>query len=334
MESGPIVIVGVCTPERRRYVSRAAAALSLRVAHAAGGRGRTASLPTNPHIGGADAQRGMLIDAATDIELEHFLVSPREFVDVVCVVDAVHMLGDLRDDVPLMEHAPAGDDRGDHGSRARQAASFIEAASLVAFVNWEEVETARLAVLMALASHLNPTARIRLSRHPADDVRSIAAAAPTETPWQMRAGWVQALNSEHEPFMTDRRVQTFRYEQLRAFHPGRLREVLDDDIDSGRMGRVLRSVGFCRLATRPNILGRWEQVGSAMWIDPLAEDDGLHTVGQEIVFTGLDMHPRRLHDALDRAALTDAELAGGPAMWRRFADPLPPWPVDTSRTDH
>lgn len=333
MESGPFVIVGVCTPERRRYVARAAAALSLRVAHAVSGRSAGASMPTNPHSSGGQSDRGLLIDAATDIELDHFLVAPREFADVICVVDATHMLGDLRDDVPLMEYARPGDDRGDPGSRARQAASFIEAASLVTFVNWEEVDTARLAVLMAVASHLNPAARIRLSRHPADDLRAIDSAPPLGVAWQMRAGWVQALNNEHEPFMTDRRVRTFRYEQLRPFHPGRLRRVLDDDIDSGRWGRVLRSVGFCRLATRPRMLGRWEQVGSAMWMDPLAPDEGLHTVGQEIVFTGLDLHQRQIGLALDRAVLTDSELAGGPALWRRFADPLPPWPADTAPTE-
>lgn len=38
------------------------------------------------------------------------------------------------------------------------------------------------------------------------------------------------------------------------------------------------------------------------------------------------LHPARLGALLDGAALTDEELAAGPAEWVRFADPFPAWP--------
>ena len=40
-------------------------------------------------------------------------------------------------------------------------------------VNWERVDTATLSVLMSLIAHLGPTARARLSRGAADDVRAL-----------------------------------------------------------------------------------------------------------------------------------------------------------------
>ena len=182
-------------------------------------------------------------------------------------------------------------------------------------------------MLMALASHLNPLARIRLARDPHEDTRA-ALATETSIPVGERAGWVRMLNDEHDPHMTDRRVTTFRYEQLRPFHPERLVRALDDEIDARRWGLVLRSVGFCRLATRPGMLARWEQVGSAMWLDPLHTRDTFSCIGQELAITGLDLNAdSAVTRALDGAALTDAEMDAGPDAWERFTDPLPSWPV-------
>ena len=147
-----------------------------------------------------------------------------------------------------------------------------------------------------------------------------------------RAGWLHALSNAHDPYMTDRRVATVRYEQLRPFHPGRLTRALDR-IEAGRCGHVVRSAGICRLATRMETAASWEHVGSAMWIDPLDLDDDSSAVGQDIVFTGVALMPHLLLRELDEAVLTDAELAAGPRAWRRFADPLPAWPDAASPAD-
>jgi G3E family GTPase len=297
--NGIIAVAGVCTPERRRYAQRVPGQL--------------------------------VLDLATEADLLHTLerlgrseTAAENGVQVVCVVDARHMLDDIRDASPLLTDPEPGDDRGDVGARGRQAVRAIEVATAVVLVNWEELPTAELSVQMALASHLNPTAGIRLSRSPREDLAALRLRAAPASPLLERAGWVMALNAEHDPYMTDQRVSTVRYEQLRAFHPGRLVRALDR-IEGDEAGLVLRSAGFCRLATRPGI-GRWEQVGSAMWIDPLVVDGGEDALGQDIAFTGLDLHETVLRRILDRAALTDEELAAGPRAWRRFADPLPAWP--------
>ena len=81
-------------------------------------------------------------------------------------------------------------------------------------MNWEHVPTAALAVQMTLASHLNPTAVLRLSLDPQRDLSS-AAPRSEESDVLERAGWLRALNDEHDPFMTDNHVRTVRYDQVR-----------------------------------------------------------------------------------------------------------------------
>ncbi|MGA7149485.1 MAG: GTP-binding protein [Microbacterium sp.] len=267
-----------------------------------------------------------MADVASELDLPHLAIANVPQSSVICVVDALHMADDLNDGRPLIDGAGPGDDRGDFGSRARQAISFLECATLITFVNWESTPTSDLSILMAIASHLNPTARVRLSRGAAEDVHAVFGSGPSAASLVERAGWVHTLNDEHDPHMTDRRVTTLRYEQPRPFHPGRLSIALNE-LESGRLGTILRSAGFCRLATRAGVLARWDHVGSAIWIDPLTADVEAATTAQDLSFMGLDLDVHGIREVLDTAAVTDDELTAGPAVWRRFADPLPAWTV-------
>lgn len=320
--SRTIALMGVCTPERRAYAERTATALA-RPLHLL----RSSDLRSGhalPHPRQRNEEASVVVDLGTDVDLIHALTARGGAeVEAVCVVDARHMVGDLVDDAPLAASARVGDARGDVGARARQAALALELATRVVWVNWEQVPTAALSVQMALASHLNPTAVVRLSREPASDLRSDAVY---EGEILERAGWVRALNAEHDPYMRDNRVRTVTYEHLRPFHPGRLSTALDR-LDDGAAGRLIRSAGFCRVASRPGILARWDHVGSALWLEPLGADDGHLGMGQEIAVTGLDMSAPELANVLDDAVLTDDELAAGPTAWTSFEDPLPAWPA-------
>lgn len=316
-----IVTMGVCAPERRAYAERAAVALG-RPLHTVV---RSAAHPLPHPRSRIDGER-VVVDLGTDVDLLHAIAARGGVeVEAVCVVDARHMMADLLDDAPLVASTAPGDPRGDVGARARQAAVALEIATRIVWVNWEQVPTAALALQMALASHLNPGATLRLTRDPHADLHA-GAPRDHETEVLERAGWIRALNDEHDPFMRDNRVSTLRYDQVRPFHPARLQTSLDR-LDHGAAGRLVRSAGFCRLASRPGILARWEHVGSAMWIEPLRADDGNLGFGQEIAFTGLDLSAPRLRHILDLAALTDDELAAGPDAWAAFDDPLPAWPT-------
>ena len=330
MESrNPLVVVGVCTPERRSYAAELAQGIGahlIALVEPMPGRGpqHIVLSPERPSL--PQSASPLVVDVDSELDLPHLALANAPRSSVICVVDALHFSHDLGDGRPLSEVAVEGDDRGDFGSRARRAVSHVESATLVSLVNWETVPTAELSLLMAITSHLNPTARARLSRGPVEDLRASLDGGCEPLPLLERAGWVHALNDEHDPHMTDPRVTTLRYEQPRPLHPGRLAAALDD-IDSGRWGIVLRSAGFCRLATRLGILARWDHVGSAIWIDPQSTGQEDATTAQDLALTGLDLDHEGIRLALDAAAVDDDELIAGPHAWRRFTDPLPTWPA-------
>lgn len=323
MPSDSVLVVGVCSPERIVYARQLAEATSRRLV-------RVGGMPSGHAPGEGEP---VVAEVATDADLFHLdLVSQHPLTPIVCVADAQHLTEDLRDGIPLIDTAAPDDERGHVGARARQAARFIEAASMVCLVHWEHVQTRELSILMALVSHLNPGARVRLSRGAAEDARSLTDDGTPGASLAERAGWVAALNDEHDPYMTDRRVSTLRYANLRPFHPGRLSAALDE-LDTGRHGLLLRSAGFCRLATRSHTLARWEQVGSAMWIDPLTSGMAASHTGQDLALTGIDLRAGALTSILDGATVTDAELAAGPSRWEKFDDPLPRWPEAAAESD-
>lgn len=332
MLPSPLIVAGVCTPERRRYAAGLAVATQRGLLRISTRDDAAAPPPDHPVTialtrDRRDVER-FVIDAGIDVDVLHLdIVTRTPSAPIVCVVDARHMLDDLRDPSPLDERGGPGD--GDSGARARRAVTLLEAATLVSIVRWEHVTTAELSMLMALASHLAPRARVRLSRGPSEDIRALIDSAPSavdDGPVLERSGWVRALNDEHDPYMTDPRVSTVRYERLRPFHPSRLADALDE-IDTGRFGLLLRSAGFCRIATRPGILARWNQVGSAMWIDPQDAGTEAALTAQDIALTGLDLITGAVMATLDEALLTDAELEAGAAAWAAFPDPLPDWPA-------
>ncbi|MBK0419600.1 GTP-binding protein [Leucobacter sp. CSA1] len=258
---------------------------------------------------------GMLADAEEGTRL----------VDVTCVVDACHLLDDLQREDYLVRRGPLG---VEGRSRALITAEQIEFASTVLLVNWEPLSTPELSTTMSLINHLGPSARLRLHRSGPESPpsRTIYSAG------QERPGWIGILNEDFSPHMTDPRVGAFRYENLRPMHPERLSRLLDDRVARGAFGTVVRSAGFCRLATRPGITGQWEHVGQMFSLHPLAndadawagdEDDEVLAVGQDIAFIGLDLDRPALVTALDEATLTDEEFAAGPSAWASYPDPFP-----------
>lgn len=265
--------------------------------------------------------------------------SPVALTGVLCVVDAGHLEADLqREDCVIHPGQPQLPWR--QTARALLDVTSVEFASLVVLVNWEPLATRQLSTVMALVNHLSPCARLQLHRASGgawvggllrDGVRYDAA--------QERAGWVTLLNDEHDPYMTDPRVGALHYENVRPLHPERLARLLDDRVEKGEFGTVLRSAGFCRFATRSHVTARWNHVGRMIAFSPLARDedlgeqDELLALGQDLGIIGLDLDVPALTAALDDAALTDDELAAGPTAWAEFRDPFPAWPTVDEHTD-
>jgi len=81
--------------------------------------------------------------------------------EVVCVVDAAHLIADLhRTDYVI--HPASHPAHWRHTARALLTVMGIEFASTVVLVNWEPLNTPELSSVMGLVNHLSPRVRLRL----------------------------------------------------------------------------------------------------------------------------------------------------------------------------
>lgn len=88
---------------------------------------------------------------------------------------------------------------------------------------------------------------------------------PDHTP--ERAGWARELGGTPLPRSCKHGVSTVVFRSRRPFAPARLRDVLADPFDG-----LLRSRGFCWLATRPGEVVEWDQAGPSLDLAPPAAD--------------------------------------------------------------
>lgn len=336
-----MVVVGACGPERHSY----AQAVALRAGRQMLDAHRVAADPdaTLRAVEAAALQAGdpglvleMPLHAAMMDVIGEFAdpTGDTQLSEIICVVDVVHLLDDLHGEdyvVTAQQNrwdGRIGIERSTFIARAQLIVAQIEYASRVVLVNWSSVSRERLQVLAALIGHLAPTAAIVLHERPE------LTSATVEGPYaqeQTRPGWVALLNGDFLPSLDHPAVSALRYEQPRAFHPARLKRLLDERVEKGVFGRLVRSNGFCRLSTRPHVTAHWEQVGEFISLMPLSFDhqisdpDEVLAFGQDLVFIGLDLDHEAFLRALDDAVLSDHELAAGPSLWSTFTDPFPGW---------
>ncbi|MFT4234239.1 MAG: GTP-binding protein [Microbacterium sp.] len=339
---GVIAVVGACGPERSSHAKRLAKATNRAFFSAARLAGSPDPVQEAAVLASwADPGAGAVVELPDEVVATELIGAFVDFDDrtrllaLVCVVDAAHLLDDLhRDDCLPLRDAESGV-AAPLAVRAQLTVTQIEYASTIVLVNWKALTPPDLAVTMALLNHLSPHARLRLHQD------TIERLDPGErySVEQDRPGWVCLLNGDFDPYMTDSRVSALHYEEVRPLHPGRLKQLLDDRIEPGEFGTVVRSAGFCRLATRASVVAQWEHVGRVISLSPLAIDDRIEdgdellALGQDLAFVGLDLDHDGLVAALDEAALTDAELAAGPAAWAAFPDPFPAWVRVTDRRE-
>lgn len=340
-----IAVVGTCTPERTDYARRAARAgghVLLSAGHlrsspdaVEGAVALLRRMPRSPVLlveypaeAVATEVIGELADGA----------GPTALIDLIAVVDASHLLEDLQTDLRI----PAAPPREEETARPslplpELLIGHIEYASTVVLTHAASLQVQQLDRIMAVISHLNPTARLDLDDAESAPVRARArefGGGPVGDELieqeQTRPGWISLLNGVFSPRFTHPEVTAVRYEQHRPMHPTRLAEVVRR-IRRGDFGTVLRSAGFCHLASRAHVTAHWEQVGESFGLRPvaydhqLALDDEPLAFGQDLAVTGLNLRSAALEQALDAAALTDAELIAGPRLWATFSDPFPRW---------
>ncbi|WIB14775.1 GTP-binding protein [Curtobacterium sp. MCPF17_050] len=210
-------------------------------------------------------------------------------------------------------------------------AALVEYATVIVLDRTDRLSPARRRALVALVHRCAPSAVVL-----ADERVRSADELPASNGGAARvlagsAGWMRALSSGADD--VHRRsadgLTAVCYRDPLPFHPSRLADVVEHDLAAGPDGRVLRSRGFFRLASRPDHVGSWSSVGAMLALDPAANPswDEDAPIGQSLWFVGEDLDAVRLTRALDGALITPDELLAGPDLWRAWADPFPVWPV-------
>lgn len=135
-------------------------------------------------------------------------------------------------------------------------------------------------------------------------------------------GWDEEIAGGHTPETEEYGISSLTFRADRPFHPQRL------DAALGQVRGLLRSKGFCWIASRPQIVAIWSQAGPNLVLEPAQYWSSTDmSPGQEVVFIGVRLDHDSLRRLLASALLTDAEFAAGQGYWMQFPDPLPAWEI-------
>lgn len=264
---------------------------------------------------------------------------------LVTVVDAVNFLRNYQEALSLKETGEAlGED--DERNVADLLVDQIEFANVILISKIDLISSDELASLKAVLRSLNPEAGIIPTVMGQVDLTQVLDTGLFDFEKAERApGWLKELRGEHTPETEEYGIGSFVYSARRPFHPDRFYQFLHEgEWDNGTL---LRSKGFFWLASRPEHAGSWSQAGGIMhhglagrwwasvpkqewpadyqqdilatWAEPFGD------CRQELVFIGQNVDAEQVRRELDACLLTDAELAAGPDVWRRYRDDFPQW---------
>lgn len=241
---------------------------------------------------------------------------------MVTVVDASTFLRELaRGEALAARDLGAG--VGDVRTIADLLVDQVEFADVILLNKTDVVSEKTNATVAAVLRRLNPTAKIiptdysRIALSEVLDTGLFDPELAAESP-----GWVEELANGHAPETEEYGISSVTFRARRPFHPQRLHAALE------RLHGLLRSKGFCWIASRPELVAIWSQAGPNLAIDPAQYwSTADFPAGQEIVFIGVKLNHERILGLMEAALLTDTEWAEGPRGWVAYADPLPPWSV-------
>ncbi|RAS66922.1 G3E family GTPase [Lentzea atacamensis] len=237
---------------------------------------------------------------------------------MVTLVDAAGFLRELTAGERLDERDLAAAEE-DERTISDLLVDQVEFADLLVVNKTDLVGAEELATLEAVLRRLNPTARMLRTQRGVVDLAEVLDTGRYDPITAAQApGWAQELAGTHTPETEEYGIRSVTYRASRPFHPARLVAALAD------WEGVLRSKGFCHIASRPDVLAVWSQAGPNLTFEP-GQLLTTPLARQELVFIGVDLDVAEPGRRLDPALLTDEELAAGPDLWRTFDDPLPEW---------
>lgn len=239
---------------------------------------------------------------------------------MVTVVDASTFLAEVAKGQALAErNLQAGE--GDARTIADLLVDQVEFADVLLVNKTDLVGAAAAGAVEATVRKLNPRAHVVRTTNGVVELADVLGTGRYNPVVAAEAeGWEEELAGGHTPETEEYGIRSLAYTADRPFHPQRLSEAL------GELRGLLRSKGFCWIASRASVAAIWSQAGPNLVFEPAAWWSALEVpAGQEIVFIGIELDRDNVRALLDNALLTDAEFAAGPAEWSGYPDPFPAW---------
>lgn len=241
---------------------------------------------------------------------------------LVTVVDASTFLRELaRGEALRARNLAAGE--GDLRTIADLLVDQVEFADVILLNKADLVGDNTRATVAAVLRRLNPSAKILPTDHGRVALSEVLDTGLFDPNLAAQVpGWDQEIADGHAPETEEYGICSVTFRARRPLHPQRLYAVLD------QLQGVLRSKGFCWIASRPDLAAIWSQAGPNLAIEPAQYwSTADFPPGQEIVFIGVRLDRNRVLGLMASALLTDTEVAEGPDGWVDYTDPLPPWGV-------
>ena len=224
----------------------------------------------------------------------------------------------------------------------------VEFADVIVINKTDLVTPEDLQSLVELTGRLNPEAKVLTTTEGSVDLAEVLGTGL----FSMEAAeshdeWLSVPRGEEETETEEYGISTFVYRARRPFHPQRLADTIESDMEVGMFKGVLRSKGLMWIASRHDWAHDWSQAGCSVRMDPAgiwmaaAPDDEWPDdpdevqqlrdsfVGeygdrlQELVLIGNAMSEETIRETLDACLLSVDEYALGPDHWADFEDPLP-----------
>ena len=230
----------------------------------------------------------------------------------------------------------------------------VEFANVIIINKTDLVSEKELEQLHQIVKSLNPNATVLQStesRVPLAEIMGTGRFQLEEA--QEMPDWLAVPRGEEDTETEEYGISSFVYRRTRPFHPQRLNDSFDGDLDAGLFCGVLRSKGLMWIASRNDWAYDWSQAGVSIRMDPAGfwwaaapeeewpeeeeEQSEIRSkfVGehgdrhQELVFIGQGLNQKHVESLLDQCLLTDEEFALGPKAWAEFPDPFPPIELET-----
>lgn len=228
---------------------------------------------------------------------------------MVTVVDASTFLGAIARGDRLDQHDMAAGE-SDERTIADLLVDQVEFADLVLVSKTDLASEQVAGATEQMIRALNPRARVyRLDRGKIDVFEVVDTGLFDPATAAQAEGYAEELASPHTPETEEYGISSTVFRAGRPFDPGRLEAAL-------RSTRgLVRSKGYCWLATHPHHAVVWSQAGPNYDLQIAQEWARVPDVrpGQEIVLIGVKLDHAAVRSALRGALLTDAELAAMPS---------------------